>query len=191
MRHYPYSLRRRIRRLLFFAPAQSRGSGAPKGAPVSVSRAPFDGSAGASRRSTRLCCVPRWRETRGGLFCGLAFRLSARRPGHQAIASWDEARAGVTRLSSVPVQRAPRRPVLMPAGMIPGPPGGMAASHARGDRTIRRLRPRGATLAKGPAVRAIRLRAGSGALSAPSLARTIPLNERLMKRPRADRVIGI
>jgi hypothetical protein len=35
-------------------------------------------------------------------------------------ASWDAALTGVTRLQLVPVQRAPRRPVIMPAGRIPG-----------------------------------------------------------------------
>jgi hypothetical protein len=35
-------------------------------------------------------------------------------------ASWDAALTGVTRLQPVPVQRAPRRPVIMPAGRIPG-----------------------------------------------------------------------
>jgi hypothetical protein len=34
-------------------------------------------------------------------------------------ASWDVALTGVTHLQPVPVQRAPRRPVIMPAGRIP------------------------------------------------------------------------
>ena len=38
----------------------------------------------------------------------------------QLRASWDAALTGVTRLKPVPVQRAPRRPVIVPAGRIPG-----------------------------------------------------------------------
>ena len=38
-------------------------------------------------------------------------------------ASWDPASRGRYPLSPVPVQRAPRRPVVMPDGRCPGPPG--------------------------------------------------------------------
>jgi hypothetical protein len=55
---------------------------------------------------------------------GVPPRLSLRRPNATAQlrlrASWDAAATGVTRLKPVPVQRAPRRPVIVPAGRIPG-----------------------------------------------------------------------
>jgi hypothetical protein len=55
-------------------------------------------------------------------------------------ASWDAALAGVTRLQPVPVQRAPRRPVIVPAGRIPeaareriaNPPAGTAPAPSSG-----------------------------------------------------------
>ena len=54
---------------------------------------------------------------------GVPPRLLLRRPNATAQlrlrASWDAAATGVTRLAPVPVQRAPRRPVIVPAGRIP------------------------------------------------------------------------
>ena len=55
-------------------------------------------------------------------------------------ASWDAALTGVTRLEPVPVQRAPRRPVIVPAGRIPeaarerssNPPAGTAPAPSSG-----------------------------------------------------------
>jgi hypothetical protein len=43
-------------------------------------------------------------------------------------ASWDVALTGVTHLQPVPVQRAPRRPVIMPAGRIPEAARGLISS---------------------------------------------------------------
>jgi hypothetical protein len=44
-------------------------------------------------------------------------------PLSSSRASWDAALTGVTRLPPIPVQRAPRRPVIVPAGRCPEPPG--------------------------------------------------------------------
>src|SRR5580700_119077 len=44
-------------------------------------------------------------------------------PLSSSRASWDPALTGVTRLPPIPVQRAPRRPVIVPAGRCPKPPG--------------------------------------------------------------------
>jgi hypothetical protein len=60
------------------------------------------------------------------------------KPG--AVHIWDAALAGVTRPKPVPVQRAPRRPVIVPAGRIPGaarersanPPAGTALAPSSG-----------------------------------------------------------
>jgi hypothetical protein len=69
---------------------------------------------------------------RGARHTGRA-RLSAFRRGSclgertpplsSSRASWDVALTGVTRLPPIPVQRAPRRPVIVPAGRCPKPPG--------------------------------------------------------------------
>jgi hypothetical protein len=75
---------------------------------------------------------------------GVPPRLSLRRTNATAQlrlrASWDAALAGVTRLQPVPVQRAPRRPVIVPAGRIPeaarersaNPPAGTAPAPPSG-----------------------------------------------------------
>jgi hypothetical protein len=75
---------------------------------------------------------------------GVPPRLLLRRPNATAQlrlrASWDAASTGVTRLAPVPVQRAPRRPVIVPAGRIPGaarersanPPAGTAPAPSSG-----------------------------------------------------------
>ncbi len=44
-------------------------------------------------------------------------------PLSSSRASWDVTLMGVTRLRPIPVQRAPRRPVIVPAGRCPKPPG--------------------------------------------------------------------
>ena len=68
----------------------------------------------------------RARRTSGGTRSpvGVPPRLLLRRPNATAQlrlrASWDAAATGVTRLAPAPVQRAPRRPVIVPAGRIPG-----------------------------------------------------------------------
>jgi hypothetical protein len=75
---------------------------------------------------------------------GVPPRLLLRRPNATAQlrlrASWDAASTGVTRLAPVPVQRAPRRPVIVPAGRIPeaarersaNPPAGTAPAPSSG-----------------------------------------------------------
>ena len=70
---------------------------------------------------------------------GVPPRLLLRRPNATAQlrlrASWDAASTGVTRLAPVPVQRAPRRPVIVPAGRIPGAARERSGKSARGDRS--------------------------------------------------------
>ena len=62
--------------------------------------------------------------------CGfVAGRTPATQP--QARASWDVAFAAVSALPPVPVQRAPRRAVVMPPGRFPRPPGSRVTSPAR------------------------------------------------------------
>ena len=51
-------------------------------------------------------------------------------------------RAGVTRRAPVPVKRAPRGPVLLPAERCPGPPGCGVTSPARGHRGSLRFKDR-------------------------------------------------
>ena len=82
----------------------------------------------AERRQTQSIHWPhlRMRRASGGTRSpvGVPPRLLLRRPNATAQlrlrASWDAAATGVTRLEPVPVQRAPRRPVMVPAGRIPG-----------------------------------------------------------------------
>ena len=85
----------------------------------------------AERRQTRIS-NPTWpasagmRRASGGTRSpvGVPPRLLLRRTNATAQlrlrASWDAALTGVTRLKPLPVQRAPRRPVIVPAGRIPG-----------------------------------------------------------------------
>ena len=102
----------------------------------------------AERRQTQSIHWPHllMRRASGGTRSpvGVPPRLLLRRPNATAQlrlrASWDAAATGVTRLEPVPVQRAPRRPVIVPAGRIPGaarersanPPAGTAPAPSSG-----------------------------------------------------------
>lgn len=67
------------------------------------------------------------RAGRGALACRRSTAALAaanqRRRSAPERASWDAAVAGVSCISPLPVQRAPRRPVMVPAGRFPEPPG--------------------------------------------------------------------
>ena len=98
----------------------------PRAGPVGTIRATKRRE--AERRQTQSIHWPhlRMRRASGGTRSpvGVPPRLLLRRPNATAQlrlrASWDGALTGVTRLQPVPVQRAPRRPVIVPAGRIPG-----------------------------------------------------------------------
>jgi hypothetical protein len=88
------------------SPRIKRGSGAPGGATFLVRAFIGERTAphGAPQRLSRWAVA-------------LAAQLQAR-------ASWDVASSAVSRLRPVPVQRAPRRGVIVPPGRIPEPPRG-------------------------------------------------------------------
>ena len=103
---------------------QERGGGAPTGAPAMIRasqkssrrrRKPSACGAEAGRRQVYAICATHLHRARSPL--GAPPRHSLRllpRNSAPGRVSWDAAMSGVTRLSPVPVQRAPRRPVMMP-----------------------------------------------------------------------------
>jgi hypothetical protein len=106
---------------------------------------PLAAPAGAARVHAEKCaqvCAHKIHATRSPV--GVPPRLSLRRTNATAQlrlrASWDAALAGVTRRQPVPVQRAPRRPVIVPAGRNPeaarersaNPPAGTAPAPSSG-----------------------------------------------------------
>ena len=103
---------------------QERGGGAPTGAPAMIRasqkssrrrREPSACGAEAGRRQVYAVCATRLHRARSPLGAPPrhSLRLSPRNSAPGRV-SWDLVMSGVTRFSPVPVQRAPRRPVVMP-----------------------------------------------------------------------------
>ena len=131
-------------------PPTTRGSGAPRGASNQCPRRtcqcrhrPMRSGADARRRqvyASLLYAVRAPHLLRGALAsrrsaAALATPVATSIGSAPGRVSWDPALAGVTRLLPVPVQRAPRRPVVLPDQRCPGPPGCGVTNPARGRRT--------------------------------------------------------